>query len=167
LSFLLFGDTNIFMKALVLSLILSFSLLTACTPQVATRGNLLEDYQVQEILVGIDGKDDVARKIGSPTTIAPFDDNTWYYMGQKTAKKGIMDPKITQERIVEIKFDPDGKVALVQEHKDGRTDIPVVQDTTPASGNDFTLLQQMLGNIGKFNRDEGNAATTAGGGINP
>lgn len=128
----------------------------------ATRGNLLEDYQLKEVLAGVDGKDDVMRKIGSPTTVAPFDDNTWYYMGQKTKKKGIMDPKVVQERIVVVTFDADGKVAAVKDKNEGRSEIPIVQRTTPVSGNDFTFMQQMLGNVGKFNRPQESVIGTSG-----
>lgn len=152
------------MKKLILSSILSVSILSACTPVVATRGNLLEDYQMKEILAGIDGKDDVVRKVGSPTTVAPFDENTWYYMGQRTEKKGILDPKLVKERIVVVKFDTDGKVGSVVERRDGHQDVPVVQRTTPVQGNDFTFLQQMVGNIGKFNTPKSSATQTAGGG---
>lgn len=166
MSFFAFNATYNCMKTLLLSASLSVILLTACTPVTATRGNLLEDYQMKEVMPGIDGKDDVVRKIGSPTTIAPFDDNTWYYMGQRTEKKGIMDPKVVSERVVIVKFDADGKVGTISERTDGREDIPIVQRTTPASGNEYTFMQQMLGNIGKFNRQEGSAATTAGGGMN-
>lgn len=151
------------MKNIVLPLIiLSFAGLTACTPVTATRGNMLEDYQLKEVLAGIDGKDDVVRKIGSPTTVSTFDENVWYYMGQKTKKKGIMDPKVVDEKIVVITFAPaDGKVLTIAEQKDGRQEIPIVQRTTPVSGNDFTFVQQMLGNVGKFNRpDEGVIGTS-------
>lgn len=147
------------------ALLFLLSILTvACTPQVATRGNLLEDFRLKEIAPGLDTKEDVVRKIGSPTTVAPFDENTWYYMGQRTEKKGILDPKVTQERIVTITFDAtDGKVMKVAENKNGRENIPVAQKTTPVSGNDFTFLQQMLGNLGKFNKQPESAARTAGG----
>lgn len=151
------------MKNIILSLvILSFTGLSACTPMVATRGNMLEEYQLKEVLPGIDGKDDVIRKIGSPTTVSTFDDNTWYYMGQKTKKKGIMDPKVVAEKIIVVTFAAeDGKVVAVKEQKDGREDIPLVQRTTPVSGNDFTFVQQMLGNVGKFNKpDEGVIGTS-------
>lgn len=128
----------------------------------ATRGNMLEEYQLKEVLPGIDGKDDVVRKIGSPTTISTFDENTWYYMGQKTKKKGIMDPKVVDEKIVIVTFAAaDGKVLTVSEQKNGRQSIPIVQRTTPVSGNDFTFIQQMLGNVGKFNKpDEGVIGTS-------
>lgn len=161
----MFKATYEHMKNIVLPLlILSLTGLAGCTPMNATRGNMLEDYQMKEILPGIDGKDDVVRKIGSPTTVSTFDDNTWYYMGQKTQKKGIMDPKVTSEKIVTIVFAAaDGKVQSVTQKQDGRSDIPLVQRTTPASGNDFTFVQQMLGNVGKFNRQPDSVIGTSGG----
>lgn len=141
-------------------------LLSACTPVVETHGNMLEDYQMKEILPGLDGKEDVVRKIGSPTTIATFDDNTWYYMGQKTAQKGILDAKVEKERIVVVRFGADGKVDSVNERKDGREEFPIVQRTTPASGNELTFIQQMLGNVGKFNKNTQESAATTAGGMN-
>lgn len=149
------------MKPVLLSLTVGL-LLAACTPMTANRGNMLDDYQMKEIQPGVDTRDEVVRKIGSPTTIAPFDDNTWYYIGQKTSKRGILDPQITDERIVVVTFAQDGMVDKIVERKDGREDIPITQRKTPTTGNDFTFMQQLLGNLGKFNKQEGNAAETAG-----
>jgi outer membrane protein assembly factor BamE (lipoprotein component of BamABCDE complex) len=154
------------MKTLILSTAISLTLLTACTPVTATRGNLLEEYELKEVLPGIDGKDDVVRKIGSPTTVAAFDDNTWYYMGRKTEKKGILDPKVVEEKIVVVTFDSDGKVGAVKERRDGYQDIPIVQRTTPVSGNEFTFIQQMIGNVGKFNKQGNESASETAGGKN-
>ncbi len=148
---------------LFVSLTLLVFALPACTPQVATRGNLVSDDSLHEIKPGIDTRDDVVGKIGSPTTIAPFDENTWYYMGQRTEKKGILDPELTKERVVIVRFTPEGVVDRVAERQGGREEIPIVQRTTPTSGNDFTFIQQMLGNLGKFNSQPESAARTAGG----
>lgn len=136
---------------------------TACTPVQATRGNLLEPYQIKEVLAGIDERADVVRKIGSPTTVSPFDENIWYYIGQRTVKKGITDPKVVQEKIVMITFDKDGKVGSVKERRDAKTDVPIVQRKTPVSGNEFTFVQQVLGNLGKFNKENGSAIDTSAG----
>ena len=155
---------------MIRTLIVFFALaLSACTPVTANRGNLLEDYQMKDIVVGTDTRDDVIRKIGSPTTISPFDDNVWYYLGQQTEKQGVFDPKVTKERIVVVSFNKeDSKVASVVERKDGREDVPIVQRATPTSGNEMTFVQQMLGNLGKFNKqDTTNSATTAGTGTVP
>lgn len=152
------------MKKILLPLVV-LATLTACTPITANRGNFLDDYQMKEILPGVDAKDDVIRKIGSPTTVSPFNDKVWFYLGQKTEKKGILDPKIIDERIVEVTFADDGLVQTIKERKDGRKDVPLVGRTTPSSGNDYTFIQQMLGNLGKYNKaDTSSAADTGGGG---
>ena len=149
-------------------LALSCLTLISCTPVTANRGNLLDAEQMKQVTAGADTRDDVVRKIGSPTAISPFDDNIWYYMGQKTEKVGIFDPKITEEKIVVVTFAPDGKVNSVAERRDGRQDVPIVSRETPTSGNEVTFVQQMLGNLGKFNKSSTtNAATTAGSGTVP
>ncbi len=148
-----------------LAVLICIAGLAACTPVSANRGNLLDEYDMKQVVAGQDNRDEVIRKIGSPTAIAPFDDNTWYYLGQKTEKVGIFDPKVTQEKIVVVTFAQDGLVNSVVERRDGRQDVPIVQRQTPTSGNDFTFMQQMLGNLGKFNKqDTTNSATTAGTG---
>jgi outer membrane protein assembly factor BamE (lipoprotein component of BamABCDE complex) len=148
----------------ILSLIFIGMTLTACTPTVANRGNLVETYKMQEVVPGQDSKDDVIRKIGSPTTISPFDVNTWYYVGQLTEKKAMLDPKIKREKIYVVSFLPDGYVDKIVERRDGRKDVPIVDRVTPTSGNEFTFMQQMLGNLGRFNSAKQSAATTATGG---
>ena len=150
----------------ILSLIFIGIALTACTPTVSNRGNLVETYKMQEVVPGQDSKDDVIRKIGSPTTISPFDVNTWYYIGQIKEKTAMLDPKIKREKIYVVSFLPDGYVDKIVERRDGHKDIPIVDRVTPTTGNEFTFMQQMLGNLGRFNSAKGSAATTAtGGGI--
>lgn len=126
-------------------------LLGACTPTVAQHGNMLEDYQIEQIVTGVHTKSDVLRILGSPTTQAPFSDDIWYYIGQETEKRGILDPEVKQERIVIVAFDENGAVETINEASGDRIDIPVARDKTPTHGNDVTFMQQMLGNLGKFN----------------
>jgi outer membrane protein assembly factor BamE (lipoprotein component of BamABCDE complex) len=87
-------------------------------------------------------------------------------MGRKTEKKGILDPKVVEEKIVVVTFDSDGKVGAVKERRDGYQDIPIVQRTTPVSGNEFTFIQQMIGNVGKFNKQGNESASETAGGKN-
>ncbi len=136
-------------------LLISAALLAlgACTPTVAERGNMLEDHQLTSIVAGRDTRSDVLKIFGSPTTQAPFDENMWYYIGQETEKHGILDPEITKERVVAVKFAQDGTVEYVKElPKDARVDVPIERDKTTTKGNDFTFMQQLLGNLGRFNK---------------
>lgn len=140
--------------------------LTACTATVAERGNLLEDYQLKQVAAGTSTKSDVVKILGSPTTQAPFDENVWYYIGQETEKHGILDPEITKERVVAVKFAQDGTVEYLRELPQGsRVDVPIERSKTATRGNEFTFMQQLLGNMGKFNKQDKESATrTAGNG---
>lgn len=155
------------MKKIISTVIpLCLLLTSACAPTEAVRGNLLQDYQLAEVKTGTDTQSDVVHKLGSPTTIAPFDSNVWYYMGQRTVKHGILDPKIVDERVVVVTFDKSGILQTVKDDRPKRLDFPYDHDKTPTSGNDVTVMQQMLGNLGKFNK-AGNAKGPAGSGEDP
>lgn len=139
------------MKKTILLVFLSL-MAGACTPTQAVRGNIVEDYRLSEITPGISTRQNVLKSLGSPTTQAPFDDNVWYYIGQKTEKTGIFDPKVTEEKIVVVAFDEQGIVQQAQVVDADRINVPRVRDKTPTGGNDITPLQQMMGNLGKFNK---------------
>lgn len=134
----------------------------ACTPTQATRGNIVEDHRMAEIKAGESSKTDVLRNLGSPTTQAPFDDNVWYYIGQKTEKSGIFDPEVVEEKIVVVAFSEEGMVQQIEELDSNRVDIPIVRRKTPTGGHEVTIMQQLLGNIGRFSAPESSAAGTAG-----
>ena len=134
----------------------------ACTPVRDVRGNLLQDYQIATVQAGTDTQSDVLRKLGSPTTKAPFDDKVWYYLGQETEKRGILDPEVKNERIVAVFFDGNGVVTNVQNVDPKRNDVPYVREKTPTSGNELTVMQQLLGNMGRFNKDTDAAAAGDG-----
>jgi outer membrane protein assembly factor BamE (lipoprotein component of BamABCDE complex) len=135
----------------------------ACTPTVAQRGNMLEDQQMKTIIPGIHTRSDVLRILGSPTTQAPFNDDVWYYIGQETEKKGILDPDVTKERVVVVVFNPDSTVYFLKEMPKGASlDVPIERSKTPTHGNDMTIMQQMLGNIGRFNSQPNSSPTRPG-----
>jgi outer membrane protein assembly factor BamE (lipoprotein component of BamABCDE complex) len=129
----------------------SVALLCSCTPTTHTRGNIVQDYQMSEIHSGVDTKTDIMRKLGSPTTTSPFNEDIWYYIGQTTQKKGILDESVVEERILVISFNDQGIVDQISDVENGRENIPYVREKTPTSGNEMTVLQQLMGNIGKFN----------------
>lgn len=134
-------------------IVLSLALFAAaCTPTQTVRGNIVEDYRLAEITPGISTRQNVLMSLGSPTTQAPFDENVWYYMGQRTEKTGIFDPKVTDEKIVVVAFDEEGIVQVAQVIDNERIDIPRIRDKTPTGGNDITAIQQIMGNLGRFNR---------------
>lgn len=131
----------------------------ACTPVTSQHGNMLEDFQIQEVKSGEHTRSDVLRILGSPTTQSTFNPNIWYYLGQESEKRGILDQQITDERIVVVIFNEDGVVEAIQEADSERENIPYARTKTPTHGNDLTFLQQLLGNLGRFNTPQDVSAT--------
>ena len=128
--------------------------LSACTPMKAVRGNLVDDDRLAVVTPGTSTQSDVVRALGSPTTTDPFDANIWYYIGEKTEKKGILDPKVTDERIVRAVFDGQtGVLTSIAPLDTARVDIPINKSITPTSGSEMTAVQQVMGNLGKFNKN--------------
>ncbi|MCK6418977.1 MAG: outer membrane protein assembly factor BamE, partial [Alphaproteobacteria bacterium] len=74
--------------------------------------------------------------------------------GQETEKTGIFDPKVLKERIVAVTFDANGTITQVVDIPPGQEDVPFETATTPTHGNEITLMQQFLGNLGKFNNSK-------------
>jgi outer membrane protein assembly factor BamE (lipoprotein component of BamABCDE complex) len=137
-----------------LILIVSLLALASCTPTVEQRGNMLQDHQMKQVIPGIHSRTDVLRLLGSPTSQATFDENIWYYIGQKTEKHGIFDPEVVESRVVEISYSSDGLVQHVAEIDGDRVNVPYARAKTPTHGNDLTIMQQLLGNLGRFNPEE-------------
>lgn len=142
---------NRFLALPALALVFTGILTAGCTPTVAVRGNIVEDYRLAEVQPGVHTRSDVMRLLGSPTTEGTFDPNTWYYLGQKTEKRGILDPEVIEEKIVVVEFDDMGVVQTVNNVDPNRQNIPYVREKTQTSGNEMTALQQMMGNLGRFN----------------
>ena len=58
--------------------------LAACNIPVDQRGNLPDASNLTQIKPGETDKATVTRLIGSPSSVASFDPNVWYYISQKT-----------------------------------------------------------------------------------
>ncbi len=125
--------------------------LPACSPVVNKRGNMVEDYKLQEVKAGVSTRSDVLQILGSPTTVSTFNPNVWYYLGQTTEKRGILDPEVVDEKIVAVAFNAEGVVEVIQDVDNTREDVPIARAKTPTHGNDLTFTQQLLGNLGRFN----------------
>ncbi|MGB1077049.1 MAG: outer membrane protein assembly factor BamE [Bdellovibrionales bacterium] len=125
--------------------------MTACTPVRETHGNFLKNHDIQAVQIGVDTRTEIVQKLGSPTTIAPFDDKVWYYLGQKTVKKGIFDAKVADERVTMVQFNEEGFVVAINDIDQNRLDIPLNDNKTHTGGNEVTAIQQLLGNLGRFN----------------
>ena len=134
------------------SLALALSVLAACAPRIDQRGNRPDEDQVVLINPGVDDKNRVAELIGTPSSISTFDDRTWYYISRRTETTAFFEPDVMDQQVLAISFDDQGVVENMRVYgqEDGQT-IAYVDRVTPTEGNEMTILQQLLGNLGKFN----------------
>lgn len=125
---------------------------TACAPVVATRGNLIDDERFARVTVGRSNVNDVASAFGSPTTVSTFDRRTWYYIGQRTEKVAFFDPEIVERRVIRIEFSDSGIVRQVEDlDLEDAQIVELVERETPTLGRRMGVLEQLLGNFGRFN----------------
>ena len=151
------------LSAIALALLVT----AACTPQVATRGNLLSENKIKLIQPASSSRADVQQQWGPPTTVAPFDNNIWYYIGETTEQKGIFEPEVTKRQMIRVTFAADDSVEQIAalDPKDGR-EIAFVDRKTSTAGKEFTAFQQFVGNLGKFNTDSMNNTRSSPGANN-
>lgn len=125
---------------------------TACTPRIATHGNLPDPEKLAEIVPGKVSRDEVAEILGSPSSIAAFNQETWYYISERMETTAFLAPDVIERKVVVVRFDDKGVVASVETLGlgDGRS-VELVDRTTPSAGNEMTVLEQLLGNMGRFN----------------
>lgn len=124
----------------------------ACAPRIDQRGNKPDEEQVVQINPGVDDKNRVAELIGTPSAISTFNDRTWYYISKRTETTAFFDPDVVDQEILAIAFDDSGVVESMRVYgqEDGQT-IAYVDRTTPTEGSHLTIMQQLLGNLGRFN----------------
>jgi outer membrane protein assembly factor BamE (lipoprotein component of BamABCDE complex) len=133
--------------------------LSACTGRVDTRGNLADPEVVSQITPGESTRGTVEDLLGSPTTVATFNDSTWYYIGRRTERFAFFRPEVLEQQVVAIHFDQAGTVDNVKLYgPEDAKEVELVERTTPTAGKELTVLQQLFGNLGRFNTDEGGPA---------
>lgn len=140
------------------------SALTACSIPVTDRGNLPKPDALAQIKPGVTDKQTVTRLLGTPSTTAAFNSNTWYYISRETKQMAFLDPHVLDQQVVVVNFDDKGIVTGI-EHK-GLSDAQAVTpnpNATPAQGREFTFLEQLIGNFGKFNTDSSDKKSGGGG----
>jgi outer membrane protein assembly factor BamE (lipoprotein component of BamABCDE complex) len=131
--------------------LLAAAAMSACAP-VQTYNGFLPDRNNQEIpdpQVGVDTRDSVVARFGSPSTTAVFDQAAWYYVSSVQESMAFYTPRTTERRVMVVRFDGD-MVSSVERYglERGRL-IAYDGNETPTRGRELGLLEQLLGNVGQ------------------
>jgi outer membrane protein assembly factor BamE (lipoprotein component of BamABCDE complex) len=130
---------------------------------IQVRGNRVDPDQLAQLVPGTSTRNDVMALIGSPTTRATFDDNTWLYISELTKPVIGATNSVRDQQVVAITFDQQGVLRTID--RKGMADavpVAVASRTTPSPGNESSFLQQLLGNVGRFNPGGGIGSTGPG-----
>jgi len=126
--------------------------LAACTISVDQRGKLPDPDKLAEIQPGNTTKEQVVKILGTPSSVSTFNDDTWYYISRKTEQVAFFSPTVLDQQVYIVDFDPKGVVKEVGHRTmaDGEHVTPA-PGATPSPGRELTFLEQLIGNMGKFN----------------
>jgi len=126
--------------------------LAACQPTIDQRGNLPDKTKVAEIEPGVTTKEMVSQILGSPSSVSTFSDRTWYYISRRTEQTAFFNPEVLDQQVVVVGFDDGGVVREIQHLNlaDSRPVDPTSRET-PSAGRELGFMEQLIGNLGKFN----------------
>lgn len=129
-------------------------------PQV--RGNKVDPESMKELTPGTSTKADVSAIIGSPTARDTFDDNTWLYISELTQQRIGRTLGELQQHVVVLSFDDKAVLKSINQlDKEDALPVTVIARTTASPGTEASFMQQLLGNIGRFN--PGGVGSSLGG----
>jgi outer membrane protein assembly factor BamE (lipoprotein component of BamABCDE complex) len=127
---------------------------TACSPTVTNHGHRLDPDSLAEIRPGITSREEVYQLLGSPSATGTFDAERWYYISQRNEQMSFYQSEVTAQDVVAVDFDATGVVREVE-----RRDLSAARQVEPSAevtrtlGNELTIVEQFLGNVGRFNTD--------------
>lgn len=145
---------------------LALALLAGCSATQDTRGFIPEDEAIAKVAAGVTTKDKVYDLFGSPSSMGTFDQNVWYYIEKRTEQVAFYEPKVMDQKVLAVEFDKSGTVTHVRRWglKDGKP-IEPVERITETRGRELGFLEQVFGNIGRFNSGKSARPNIGGGGF--
>ncbi len=155
-------------RPLTLAIALAVSAAAACTPVTRRHGYAPEADPLTEIQVNIDTVDTVRARYGNPSTASVFDGDVWYYVTDVRTQLAYLRPESSARSITAVHFDGAGVVSSVETYglENGRV-VALVDRKTPTRGRELTILEQLLGTVGRLPTetlsDEQNLPGGAGG----
>lgn len=133
-------------------------------PQVDQRGYIDAFNRMKEIQIGVTDREGVREKVGSPSLINDFGDETWYYVRERKESVAFLAPEVTDQNVTSITFDAQGIVTNMHNYdKKDSTNVAIADEITPTEGQQLGFLEQILGNVGRFNDQDTNAAGRGAG----
>ena len=149
-----------------LAAVLALSGCAVFSPTPIPRGSLVEADDYNQLIPGSSTRADALDLMGTPTTKGAFDDNTWIYISMTTRLVPMDYPAVIKQDVVVLKFTPSGTLQSVRalDRKDA-IHVAMVSKITPTPGTKVNILQQILGNVGRYNPMQNMMGSGSAGGM--
>lgn len=143
--------------------------LSACSPKVDSRGYVSEVKWKEQVIPGKTTKDQIISQFGSPSSKSSFGDEAWYYITQRKETLGFLETDVAKQEVARIVFDASEVASSVEVfNEENSKDFDIAKRTTPTEGHTLGFVEQVLGNIGRFNKSGGSSPSpgrrSSGGG---
>ncbi len=126
--------------------------LSGCMKDIDARGNLPQAEAMAKLAPGEQTRQDVQNLLGTPSTTAVFDSETWYYISSQTTQYAFYPTEELDRTVYAVTFDDRGILKEVKklDVNDGR-EIQIASRETVTKGREYSLIEQLIGNLGRFN----------------
>lgn len=123
----------------------------ACVPIYRNHGFIPFEEDLAALQVGVDTRETVTAKVGSPTSTGITTPTGFYYVASRFRHYGPLEPQEIDREVLAITFTEGGTLRNIERFglEDGQVVVlsrRVTDDNIP----DTTFLGQLLGNIGNF-----------------
>ena len=138
--------------------VIACGLLAGCAKDIEARGNLPTPESLARLAPGEQTRQDVEGILGTPATTAAFDNETWYYISAHTTQYAFYPTHELDRTVYVVSFDQRGILTGVRKLnlEDGQN-VSVTARSTPTKGREVSLIEQLLGNIGRIGKTTGSA----------
>ncbi|NJL09023.1 MAG: outer membrane protein assembly factor BamE [Methylacidiphilales bacterium] len=132
-------------RALAAGLLAAALPLGGCFTQTLQRGYVMPENALEQVPIG-STQEQVLIVLGTPSTVATINGEVFYYISQTAKQTAFLDPKIVDQRVLAVYFDPKSRrVQRVANYglQDGKV-FDFVSRTTTAGGEELSFLRQIL-----------------------
>lgn len=137
----------------------------ACTPEISTHGFVPDPENLAQVVPGVTHSDDVWALLGTPTSRSTENALRWYYVTRVTENLAFYDPDFVGASVILVDFNDAGIVEQIEHRALPATEnFSLVDRETPTQGKDLALLEQLFGNLGRFDRGASTSSQSQGGG---
>lgn len=146
------------MKKIILPALLAVIIggAAGCTPTIDTRGNLPHAEDLAKITPGKTSRDDVQSLLGTPSSNLNYGGESWQYISSVFETTAFFRPELKDRKVIAIYFDDSGVVrSMTYKGLEDGKEIVLVDRETPTAGKELSILEQLLGNVGRFSKPEG------------